>query len=569
MNPPSFPLRYFFLTVLAAGTVAAPAWAAAPRDELLRVVPEDVGVCLLIQDLRGHTAALQASPFAKKIEASVVGQMIRTSPEGQKLAEVEKVLKETFKTDWGELRDEILGDAIVMAYRPGPPGSKPEQEQVLFLVRARDARLLDKLVTTLNNVQRNAGDLEALEERTHNNVKYFYRQERKKPAFFYRLNGPILMGSPQEDVLKRAIDLDRLAPSADKVDPPLTKKLRELNAEGGLIALWINPRVFEAELAHKAKEAQGPAAIFNSKALEYWKALDGIALFVKPKTDLEFGLAVKARTADLPQAAQRFLATAAQPSELWGTFPEDALLAFAGRVDFPALLDVVTEFLPPEPGQGLRTLVNLSMPGVYPNLGPDVGFCISAPPEKEKAWAPHMVWALRVQPGPDAVPADRKLFDRLNVFVNQWVDDYNKKNTDRMEFKTIFQDKVEVRSFVNEKRFPPGIQPAYALKSGYLVVASSPDVVQRFAPAPFKGQEGETPIMRASLRTLATYLKQRREPIIAYFAEKDSLPKEEVGRRIDTLVGGLQFFHSVELTQRVTPGQTVLTFRIRTAEPLR
>src|SRR5579884_3703467 len=41
--------------------------AATPREELLRLVPDSVGFCLVVQDLRNHTADLQNSPFFEQL----------------------------------------------------------------------------------------------------------------------------------------------------------------------------------------------------------------------------------------------------------------------------------------------------------------------------------------------------------------------------------------------------------------------------------------------------------------------------------------------------------------------
>src|SRR5205814_5860862 len=115
-------------------------FAATPRDELLCLVPEDVGFCLVVQDLRGHITALRDSPFLEQLRASRFGVAFSGSPELAKLAGMEAVLKEHLQIDLANLRDDLLGDAVVFAYRPGPPG-KPEQEQNLILIRGRDARL--------------------------------------------------------------------------------------------------------------------------------------------------------------------------------------------------------------------------------------------------------------------------------------------------------------------------------------------------------------------------------------------------------------------------------------------
>ena len=44
--------------------------------------------------------------------------------------------------------------------------------------------------------------------------------------------------------------------------------------------------------------------------------------------------------------------------------------------------------------------------------------------------------------------------------------------------RSLRQDRTEVRYLAGEGAFPPGVQPAYALKDGYLVFASSPEAVR-------------------------------------------------------------------------------------------
>lgn len=574
MKPMLSPHVWFFLA-LAAALSATSLRAAAPRDELFRLVPEDVGLCVLVQDLRSHVDALAGSPFAARVRASFLGAQIGSSPDLRKLGEVEKTLKLHLDIDWQQIRDEILGDAFVFGYRPGPPGHA-EQEEGFFLVRARNAALLERLVKRFNEAQKAAGDLKELEERQHKGVKYYRRAERGKPEYYYWMHGPILAASAQESMLQRIIDLDRQAPAADTTVPPVGRTLRDLGIERSLLALWLNPRTFEPDLEQKAKAAKGPEAAFLTNFLVYWKALDGVAVFASPGESLEVGLAVKARTADLPTAARQFLEAAAQPSELWSAFPDGALLALAGRVDLTALVEMTAEFLAPEARKGLRDAFERGWPplgklgkDVLPYLGPDIGFCIVAPPAGEKGWAPRVLWALRVQRGNGNVPVDQAILDALNFFSGIAVLDWNSKNRDGLSVKTAMQEKVEVRYFVNEKHFLPGVQPAYAVKAGYLLFASSPDAIQGFRIAPAKEPAAEVPLFRASLLALQTYLTQRREAVLDLFAEKAHVTKEEAAQRLDGVLAGLQFFHSVELTQRVASGQTVLTLRVRTAQPLK
>jgi len=81
---------------LAAALAAAvfPALArAAPRDELLRLVPDDVAFCLVVQDLRQHSQALAASPFAEAFRKSPFAAGFKDSPEFKKLAQLDAELR--------------------------------------------------------------------------------------------------------------------------------------------------------------------------------------------------------------------------------------------------------------------------------------------------------------------------------------------------------------------------------------------------------------------------------------------------------------------------------------------
>jgi len=228
----------FGLLVALAGRLGA----AAPRDELLRFVPADVGFCLVLQDLRGHAADLLASPFVRQLRQSPAGAALRLASWEDWLKQAEeKHLRKHLKIGWKELRDDILGDAVVFAYRPGPP-ARPEQEQGLILLYARNAKALAGLVDRINEA-RKAGDLLNLEERRYNGATYYRRVERDKPTY-YHLCGPVLIFTGQEEMLQRAIDQDRAAPA--DAEPPVTRRLRELGFGRSLFVFWLNPRAFDS-----------------------------------------------------------------------------------------------------------------------------------------------------------------------------------------------------------------------------------------------------------------------------------------------------------------------------------
>jgi hypothetical protein len=554
---------------LVAALVIPAAARAAPRDELLRLVPDDVAFCLVAQDLRGHARDFAASPFAEAFRKSPFAAALKNSDEFKKIAALDAELRKQVGLDTAGIADRLLGDAFALAYRPNPPG-KTDQDQGIFLLRARDADTLADFVDRLNRAQKESGDLKSVEDRTHAGAHYFRREERKGDTFYY-VSGPVLAFSSQESMLRAAIERDRQKGDAE---PAVARQLHLLGAERSLAALWINPRAFDAEMAHNADEAKGNEAVFQRAFLRYWKALDGAALTLALEKDARLTLTLRARTDELPAAAKRLLAEAARRSDLWDRFPPDALFAVAGRIDPTALLDVLADFQTKEARTALAEALERTIGApsgkdfaqdLLPSLGPDVGLCLLAPASTDKGPLPHAIIAVRVRSDKGAGEA---LLSAVDFYARQ-AQVAHRLQGKAVTLKSLRQDDTDVKYLAGEGVFPPGVQPAYALKDGYLLFASSPEALRRFGPATGGKSSGEVPLLRLSAKGLREYLAERRDALVPLLAEKNALTKDEAGRRLDGLAAGLGLFDRIEISQTSEAGRLSLTLRVQTAVPLK
>jgi hypothetical protein len=574
--------------------------AAAPREELVRLVPDSVGFCFVVQDLRGHSAALRDSPFVEQLSRSPLAVKIRNSEDMKKLDRFESQMKEKLGLDWARLRDDILGDALVLGYRPGPPG-KPEQEEGFLLLRARNEKVLADLVERVNKVQKEEGELKELEERRHKGIVYYRRVEhdkriqRDKPPMFCYVHGPILALASQESMIRQIIDCDQVR--STNVVPEAARRLRELDAERALMAVWINPRAFDTDLDVKAASSlsEGCAAVKHFAV--YWKALDSIVFSLSPddRDILNLSLGVRARIEELPPAARRLFREGATASEVWKRFPNSALLSGGSRIDGSALLEVLGGFLTAENRQTIHATLNRQLGAllgeedfardVLPALGPDWGLCITAPPAHDKSWMPRALFALRVASNRTKKPVDPKLLAALDFAARLVIFGHNNQYPDApLALKNSEVNGQEIRYLAGEPGLPAGLQPAYALLHGYLVLSSSLDSLTRFAQAspssltPSTPQDNirnvestsaPAPLLRISFKDWRAYLRERREPIIQFLAENQKLSREVAERQLDGLLAGLQFVERVELRQRVAPNQVIFTFSVQTAPALK
>ncbi len=197
------PLAVLFALAVLAAAPPCPA-QPAPRQDLLALVPADVGFCVLVRDLRGQAQQWDRTPWVQALRKQPAVQAIIVSPEAKQLAAFEAELRKHLGVDWPTLRDDILGDEVVIAYRPGPPG-QPEAEQGMIALRAAKPKRLAELVDRFNALQKVGGELKALDTCTHRGTTYYRRVHVRKTHYYY-LHGPLLIVSGSETLLQQAID---------------------------------------------------------------------------------------------------------------------------------------------------------------------------------------------------------------------------------------------------------------------------------------------------------------------------------------------------------------------------
>jgi hypothetical protein len=550
-----------------AALVSAPLQAAnvpTPRDELLRFVPEDVGFCVIVQNLRDNGKALEESPFAEQFRKSAVGQRIQSDPGLSMLRNMEGVVKDKFGIDWKGLRDDILGDAVIFAYRPGKMG----EGQELMLIRARNAKTLADLVDRVNKME----NLKELKELEYKGVKYFSRIDKRETGY-YHLRGPILVYSSQEEMLKRAIDLD-LAANGNGT-PTLTSLLRKLGADNAMLAVYFNTRAFDSEVAGKLATKDDP--VFKT-LLVYWKAVDAVVVSLTLDRDATLAVGVAGRSTDLPESARRFFDTLAKPSDLWRQIPDDALFAVGGRVDFAALAEMIGDNMRPEDRKRVHTLARSFlarlndkdlMKDVLTRVGPEWALWVTAPKDTAHL-LPVALFALRVGGGDKVNGIEKAILDQISDFSVLAVFAHSHAFPDKpLVRKTGTFDKQDV-NYLEGGILPAGVRPAFALKDGFLLLASAPEQIGRFMASTPTTSEGPAPLLRVSFKAWRTYLESRKDGLVKFFVEKDQqLTPEQAGERIDTVLSVLAFVDNLEVRHKAGTGYAVVSIVIQTAQPLK
>jgi hypothetical protein len=559
-----------YWALLALLIVVLPLRAATPREDLLRLVPEDVGFCVVLQDLRERSTTFLTSPFADALRGTPVVQSVLRSPEMAQLQKLDQSLSKNTGMNWPALRDNIFGDAVVFAFRPGPPG-KSDRDQGAFFVRARSEKALIDVLDRLTAAQKESGELKSLTEREHRGVTYFCRVDQRETNYFCR-RGPILVVSAQEPFLREVID--RMLADA-KGESVSVRQLRELGLEKSLLAVWLNPRAYDAAVLARANATDAEPGHRTCSVV--WKALEGIGLGLELNRDVELKLVVRAREAELPMPMRRSFAEAGRASELWRAVPDNALVAVASRVDAPSSFEALGAFMNKDSRAALEAtlerrfgdLIDRSvLKDVLPAIGPDWGMCVS-PPDERRGPTPRSWLAVRLGRAEKDDPVAQAVLSAIHFWATGAALAHNsnaRSPETSIRLKTMEADKISIR-YATSTAFPPGLQPAVALKGGYLIVASSPDVIARFGlSAPAAGTSDSVPLMRVSFRAWRDYLRTNREELTTALAAKGKSP-EQVREHLDSIRANLEPFERLEVRRRLSAGQVTLTAQLQSALP--
>ena len=555
--------------------LSAPAFAAppAPRDEALRLAPDDFALVVVVQNLRDHLKDMTESPFAAWFPSSALGKQFFSSDAFKQFIESATPVFGSLGLTPADLLHDILGDAVVFAYTPAPPND-PKGERSVILVRSRKPDALAKVIDTLNDIQTKSKELKALAERKHAGAVYFERQKPDGPSDFYCFRDGVFAFSQSEADITAVIDRDKLA--KDK-SPVLVERMTKLGVADAAAVVLVHPRALDAELAAKVKTAKPDEKAFLAKFAEVWAATDAAALYLSVSKDAELGVSLHFAPDKLPADLKTWLVGARLPSALWGSVPDNALFAVAGRVKANDLIDVLTTLVPMEGKPGVRETLEQTLgpivgkdklPLVMDALGPD--WALWMMPPAKGATVPVVVAAVKVQTdGPKGAEASKSLLQTLEYGFQVARIAYNAKHKDQIELKEEKDGDAVIKSLTGDG-LPLGLRPCFALKGGYLVVSTSPDAIKSFkAPTGEPKPGDDVPLARFNAVGARDYLTANAGELAKLLAGVGAGDENALAEQLGMLALVLEPVEKVELLTRGDATGLKLMLRVKTVKPLK
>lgn len=562
-------MRLCLLVCLGFATAAS----ANPTQDLLRSVPPESTICFVAQDWKGHSERIAKSPFVELLKKSDLGQTILNADAFDKILALETVLTDTLHLTVEQLRDDILGDAIVYAYRPGAAGT-PDDDAGVLMVKARNPKTLAKLLVDFNDAQTKSGELKALTERMVGEFGYFQREKTDGSTEFYFLREGVFAYSKDERLVKQVLALEATPPKS----APFLDAYDKLGLSKAALAAIFHPRPLDAELQARiaaTKDDHGKA--FLKQFARIWSSTNSVALAVELGADVELALHASFDPKTLPDELKPFVGTP-KASALWSHIPAEALFALAGRLDLPQLLDLGKTFLS---DPGLKQLQEVldkqiapavgkdALPDLLRSIGPDWGVWLTPPGKASKATLPDLTVALRVR-DPDS--KDNSLGDAVKMGLSfafqMFRVEYNRTHDDQFSLKETKDDAGAIHHLENAKLLPAGVRPAFGQRGDFLLLASSPEAIRRFDPKKDVAQADDTPFLRIGWKSLEQYLRTHDDELAKVFAGLTGKSVADVLKEFLELRHIIELLDNLEVRQSGTVESTKWSLKLKLAAPL-
>jgi hypothetical protein len=528
--------------------VGAMCHAADPVASLLPLIPEDTAITFVVRNAGPQLQKLATSPMKAWLLDSPLGRQLADPKEADKLKGIIDFVVAQLGVTPDEIRDDILGDAIVFAYQMPKPGTTTDAGTIL--IRPRKPEVMQKLLDRVNTLQVAAKEILEPRSVAYKSTSYSLREKSDGSQEFFRLKDGIFVFTNRESTMHEILD---------QVNRPVTTLPRWLALDDGqstAVALF-RPRAFDASWVERRDASQNT----GEKALlahigQLWKACEGVGLAVHADQDLHLKAMLDVEDTKLP-AAWRELAKQPTPAP-WpaGAIPDNAMLAVQGTMHLKSWLEIAAPFFPKE-GEELRKLISDTvgpavgqdrLPEVLNDLGPRWSFWLAAPPEGSAVPTAY----LGVQMPEKLAPALRQGVDTL-------------LHTVRLQYNRAYKEQLTITSGDTgaSLKHPTGFTLSYTTDTtqNALIFRTHPSAkTQATSPT------SASVLVRAPL--LRQYLSTHKDAVMTWLAESSKRPPAEVSKELSDLINLLEATERLELTFDRRANKLEAHLRLQFVKPL-
>jgi hypothetical protein len=513
--------------------------AADPAAPLLNIVPEDAAIVFVVRNAQQQLERIAESPMMEAFLKTRTAQLLTGNLDP---AQTKKDLS-TFAAQFGvtpeELRDEILGNAIVFAYQ-FPKGN--QSDAGTLLIQSKKPEVMQRLLDRINALQVAAKEIQTPQKVEFGSSHYMMRVKSDGQKEYYRLADGYFVFSNRESTIQ---DIIKLSQSPTKGLP----KWLNVGGDRATLTAHFQPRAFDTSWQEKlASSTSRSEKAMLGQIQKLWSAFDGVAVSLHAEKNLVLTASVEVNESRLPAEWKGLTAHGSTH-----TLPKDAMIAIRGPIHLKTWISVAGPFFP----EGdLTKFVNEiigpavgkdNLPAILDQLGPNWSFWVTATDQA----LPEIAWICDM---PKNLEASLKAgLDSLFHMVRL---DFNRKQTSQLELSTHAKG--------GQLTHASGFQLNYTVDGDQksLRIHTHKKLQQQAA------QAGPEPLVRVDGRQLRKYLATHEKAVAEFLARQDSRPVEDVRQELKTITSLLEFLNKFEISLGDKPSRWEIRAELEFSKPL-
>ncbi|MBI1310524.1 hypothetical protein GC176_04385 [bacterium] len=589
------------LTILATLAVSVLCQSLLRSEDLFRLVQPDAMVCVHLSEAAENGRRLEQSEFAKRLQASPFWADIADNPQLADLTHAKAALEAVLQRPLREAVESLFGQNVVLAVFASP-GSNPN---FVLLLEADSAAAIESAVTAwqaLDGFQQ-----VELEHRgvTYRSLKKPGRSDDHNPVIvqFDR----VLVVAQKTERLQRVIDL-RLDASADSL-ATLEPFMDAVTArpEGELVAVHVNPRSLDSAVTSFVGNPQNRLRSLANA----WSRCRWLTLRLVLGTDLQspdemtsdevrFEVIADYGSQGTPDWWNGWVGLATTQRLPLNRIPQNALLALSGQFSSNSLQTLIRKSLPSDGelpvdarrvwrvSQGL--LLGLDpLTDLLPALGPNwLAYCVPRPTAESSDFPVDALIALDLRPEesnasstppvePGTVPQpslqdalDNALLTGLNLLAAE----HNSRTTGPV---AVLRHKAVAEGTIRWAEPVSRFRPAYAVSNNFLLVASSPELCERFLATTSARTKSQSDSEEKSANeptqywlarsTIARQILKSHRDWFLWQARRDRVPDAEASRRLTELDSVLKLADDAEFSASLSDSQIRASLSLSATSP--
>jgi hypothetical protein len=617
------------LTAAGAGN-AQDRVADPPVDAVLRLVPPDAAVVLSVENLRDQIHAFTKSRLYTGLKQLPSVKAWIESDKAQQLLRSRDEIEAALGTKLGDICDELIGDAVVLALRLPPDGpADPSQARGLLLVQARNSALLERVIQTINDKQKASGELAQITARQHGGSTYYTREfppAASRPSEWYITypDGTFAF-SNSESMIHSVIDRkgrERSQTASDASPIPGTSRagvdlgltgltrfqsVRRRQPTKPLARLFIEPRQIERLIALKPRPSKASDARIMAMLERYLAAVEYAGATLEwNDTGVDLQTVETLNRSKLDPWLVRWAGNDLRPDPTLTRVPATTIALASGHVDVPALYEGLCQIVPDEEQSKLRMLETMLgglllgqdlRTRILPQLGPGVLAYIESPPDTfdssssdtappataSGAFAQVLVASLRTSgpvaaesvPGAGGVTAAAAIENALRTVLALSALD-EKRNNGRSQITT----RSVAGANVTTLDFPIPFAYAVDITGSRLIAGTSPSAVARYLEAASNPKAGDRfrqfrarafpdaeTFLCVDLAALGNLAGRQRERLVEILATRKNRPAVLVDGDLSQVLAFARLFEAAFVTSRFEPEAAAVHRRIGLLTP--